>query len=490
MKTVWALLVVSSEQQSETLRHQRAWAEATAKEKGWRIGRFIEGVASGNEGPRRLSRDLLIEVRATPLEARPAYVLMIRLDRVGRGSIVDSQIFVRDLLGLGTRVFTRDAGEIRLDSAMDELVAAVQMAVARHENDVRRDKAKAVYRRRLAPGQVISNRPPYGLELTPERHYAARAGYERAIRQAFRMSARGVGFMDIVRWLQAHSPPHRYKNGHEYAVRWSDPRLRKMLKNRAYIGLVVDRATWLRAQRTRVMRAVGRVPPCDRKRTEFVLAGVFRCICGRSISCIVNRLPKRDHRYYICRQGWTHDRARYHRADDLEARFLSFLADLENEPTGPRAAPNRAKIQRLDRDLATLRKALVAAGRARARIWDLDDRGHLEPRDLAERLADVNQRKAIVEARLVALVEERTFLQASRDRSAAATALRRGAHAAYVAARLEERPTIARAVAVSLGGLRLTATGRIMVGSRMDAAWLRKRKVAELIGVPRRTLKD
>jgi hypothetical protein len=102
----------------------------------------------------------------------------------------------------------------------------------------------------------------------------------------------------------------------------------------------------------------------------------------------------------------------------------------------------------------------------------------------------VNQRKAIVEARLVALVEERTFLQASRDRSAAATALRRGAHAAYVAARLEERPTIARAVAASLGGLRLTATGRIMVGSRMDAAWLRKRKVAELIGVPRRTLKD
>ena len=141
MTTAWALLVVSSEAQAETLRYQRAWAEGVAKEKGWRIGRFIEGVASGNDGPRRLSRDLLLELRAVPVEVRPAYILMIRLDRIGRGSIVDSQIFVRDLLALGARVYTRNAGEIRLDSAMDELVAAVQMAVARHENDVRRDKA-------------------------------------------------------------------------------------------------------------------------------------------------------------------------------------------------------------------------------------------------------------------------------------------------------------------------------------------------------------
>ena len=126
---------------------------------------------------------------------------MIRLDRVGRGSIIESQIFVRDLLALGARVFTRDAGEIRLDSAMDELVAAVQMAVARHENDVRRDKARAVYQRRLAAGQVISNRPPYGLLVTADRRYIARPECISVIRQVFRMSARGTRFADIVDWL-------------------------------------------------------------------------------------------------------------------------------------------------------------------------------------------------------------------------------------------------------------------------------------------------
>lgn len=130
VNVAWALLVVSLEAQVETLPHQRAWAESVALERGWCLTRFIQGVASGKLGPRRLTQDVLLEIRAAAPEARPTHVLMIRMDRIGRGSIVDSQIFVRDLLGLGARLFTRDQGEIKLDSARDELIAAVQMAVA------------------------------------------------------------------------------------------------------------------------------------------------------------------------------------------------------------------------------------------------------------------------------------------------------------------------------------------------------------------------
>ena len=66
MTTAWALLVVFSEAQSETLQHQRAWAERIAAEKGWRLARFFEGVASGIDGPRKLTRGVLLAVRATP----------------------------------------------------------------------------------------------------------------------------------------------------------------------------------------------------------------------------------------------------------------------------------------------------------------------------------------------------------------------------------------------------------------------------------------
>lgn len=479
MTTVWALLVVSSEAQSETLRHQRTWAEGLAKDKGWRIARLIEGVASGNEGPRRLSRDLLLEVRATPIEARPAYVLMIRLDRIGRGSIVDSQIFVRDLLALGTRVYTRNAGEIRLDSAMDELVAAVQMAVARHENDVRRDKMRAVYQRRLAAGQVISNRPPYGLLLTLERRFVARRECIPAIRQAFKMSARGARFTDIVDWLQANSEPHRCKNGRTYEVRWSDPRLRKMFQNRAYIGTVVDQGTWLRAQRPRVKRTIGRVSPRDRIRLEFELAGVFRCICGMSLSCVVNRTPRREHPYYVCRAGWTHKKARYHRASDLERRFLDFLQMLSERVTPCANPPAKATIERLDGIIERLRTRLVAVEQSRARIWYLDDRGHLEPRDLAERLANLDAQKADIEGHLVARLEERAALEESVDRDADAETLRRDALAQYLAASPIDRSTIGRAVAGSLGGLRVTASGQIVIGARQDHSWQRTPRFGE-----------
>lgn len=478
MPTAWALLVVSSDAQAETLQHQRAWAQSAAKERGWHLTRFVEGVASGKDGPRRLTRDILLEVRAAPPEARPAFLLMIRLDRVGRGSIVDSQIFVRDLLALGARVFTRDAGEIRLDSAMDELVAAVQMAVARHENDVRRDKARAVYKRRVAAGQITSNRAPYGLALTPDRRYEARPEYAPAIRQAFKMRARGVRMMDVVRWMQGHSEPHRYKNGHEYQVRWSDHRLRAMLGNRGYIGTVVDQATWLRAQRARVERAVGRSPQCDRIYLEFVLAGALRCVCGRSLSGVRSIRPGRVLRYYVCRAGWTHKSARYHRARDLEDRFVVFLRRLADSPASTHPT-HTAKLERLERDAAAIRGRLDVVERGRARIWDLDDRGHLDPRDLAQRLSDLNARRAALETQLVAVLEECAFLQAARERDTEAEALRRNALDSYLAANAVERTAIARAVAASLGGLRVTMAGRIVIGARLDFVWQRKRKAGE-----------
>ena len=339
MKTVWALLVVSSEQQSDTLRHQRVWAEGVAKDKGWRIGRFIEGVASGNEGPRKLSRDLLIEVRAAAIEARPAYILMIRLDRVGRGSIVDSQIFVRDLLALGTRVFTRDAGEIRLDSAMDELVAAVQMAVARHENDVRRDKALAVYRRRLAAGQVISNRPPFGLGITEDRKFYGLPSHVKVVRQAFKMRGAGKRVVDIVRWLNTSSPPHRYKNGNSYAPRWTDVRLARMLGHRGYIGTMVDDATWLAAQRDRLERYIGKSPRRKRKNCVFVLAGVLRCACGYALSAIgsANRTRTKFNRYYACRGEWNHGGSDEctKRMTSKSASWLSFAGWPTTRSRGP-----------------------------------------------------------------------------------------------------------------------------------------------------------
>src|SRR5580704_817668 len=220
---VWALAAVSSEGQSETLVHQRRWAEESAASHGWHLTRVIEGVATGKGGPRRIVRDLLADLRALDAEARPKKLLMIRADRLGRGSIVESQIVLRDLLELGVGVFTRDQGDVKLDSAMDELISAATLAVARHENEVRREKSLAVYRRKRAAGERIGSKAPYGIHRKNGKDVPDR---ERApiVRQAFKLRLEGKGYDVIGRRLSGIAPPHVYLNGNSRAVHWTPRR--------------------------------------------------------------------------------------------------------------------------------------------------------------------------------------------------------------------------------------------------------------------------
>ncbi len=137
----WALCVVSSSKQEETLPHQRGWASTEAKSKGWRLHDIFEGVASGKDGARSLVRDILKKLRATEPDARPQWLLMIRSDRIGR-EMVESQIVLRDLKQLGVRVWTRDQGELKLDTTMGKVYAAMQAGLAEQENMVRQDKMR------------------------------------------------------------------------------------------------------------------------------------------------------------------------------------------------------------------------------------------------------------------------------------------------------------------------------------------------------------
>src|ERR1700722_3759835 len=193
---VWALCVVSSEAQSETLPHQRRWAQEAAQSHGWRVTRIVEGVASGKLGPRRLVTDLLADLRSLDEDARPKRILMIRADRLGRGSIIETQIVLRDLLQLGVHVFTRDQGELKLDSAMDELISAATLAVARHENEIRKEKINASIARKRAAGIWKGSVAAYGLIRRGNEDVA---DPERApiVREAFKMRLEGRGLTTI-----------------------------------------------------------------------------------------------------------------------------------------------------------------------------------------------------------------------------------------------------------------------------------------------------
>ena len=487
MLNAWALLVVSSEAQAETLTYQRSWAEGACTDRKWNLTRVVDGVASGKDGPRRLSQDVLLEIRATPVEARPQYLLMTRLDRVGRGSIVDSQIFVRDLFILGVRVVTRDQGEVRLDSAMDELIAAVQMAVARHENDVRRDKMRAVFRRRVDAGQVVSNRAPYGLHITADRRMEVLPTHANILREIFLRRIAGVRVVDIMRWLQDNAPPQTFDKAEPYFVRWTDSRVALLISNRSYAGTAVDEATWLRAQRTSLY--AGRAMKRVRKHGVFPLGGFIRCVCGRGLSATARNAKKRakrglpPNRSYACRATWNHDgRWVYHRADDVEVQFISLLAALAVEPgKGRNWARHGSKRERIEREIAAVRASIERIETSRARVWVHEERGHISADEVAVRFETLRLRRQRFELLLLRLMEERTLLDAMRKAAEDVDVLHRTAHERYRAGSTKEQIATARAVIVSLGGLRVGMDGRLVSGTGADCTPQRRRKKGEII---------
>lgn len=461
---MWAALVVSSEQQADTLPHQRAWAQETAKNNGWTISRFFEGVASGKDGPRRLLRDVVAEIRLLQTTERPRFVLMIRLDRVGRGSITESAVVLHELKALGVGVWTRDQGEMRLDSAMDELIVAAQLAVARHENDVRKEKMRSHYRRRRSEGLIVGHRPPYGLEIAPDgKSYIADPARMETVREAFVMRVAGAGYHTIALKLNAIAPPQVYKNGRTYSVRWTQTRVRRLLEQRGYIGPIIDEVTFARAQRP--------LQPDrsrdGRRRFPWPLSGALRCFCGRAMHGMATAAGgSRRTRKYACRATWTHGKILFAVAERLEAQFMALLDRLAVSPELARAYREkaaeppgtlRAVIIRLEREIHEI-------DRKRKGVWELHAAGRVRADDVQERLDELASQRAELAHRLVSAKDRLASTERLEGEERNAVAIIQQARKAFLAASEPEQRQIALAIAHLVGGLYVDEHGELALG--------------------------
>jgi DNA invertase Pin-like site-specific DNA recombinase len=478
--TAWALLAVSSEAQAGTLADQRAWAENAASENGWRLTRVVDGVATGKAGPRALVRKLLVELRALDSKDRPGYVLMTRLDRVGRGAIVDTMVVVHELRELGCRAWTREDGEIKVDSAMEELLVAVKASVAAHENAVRRDKAVAVYRRKREAGMAVGNKRPYGLTIGPDGKDVPLQTHVPAIREAFRLRAAGNGYHTVALRLAEIAPPQTFRNGRSQPVRWTQNRVLRLLENRAYVGTVVGEATFLRAQRTR--KRLGQNHDRDARAVHpWPLSGALRCYCGRAMNGLLAGAPGRRIRYCGCRATWSHrGSVRLVRADALEEQFIAMLRRLGASPEQADRWRQRAATSvsphLLNRGVREARARLAEVDRERDRLWALNASGKVRDDDVQERLDALRSRRHEAEDALRRLEEQRVLLASATKRDHEAHDLFKRAPEVFVRAAVDDQKQIARAVASTLGGLHVSRTNRIAIGPVDDPQRQRRRK--------------
>ncbi|HEV3091788.1 MAG TPA: recombinase family protein [Candidatus Cybelea sp.] len=455
---------MSSADQAETLPYQRQWAEETASSHGWRLTRVTEGVGSGKAGPRRLVLELLADLRAIDAGARPEKLLMIRADRLGRGSIIESQIVLRDLLNLGVAVFTRDQGEVRLDSAMGELISAATLAVASHENEVKRDRIVNAIRKKKARGEWKGNVAPYGLTRDDSKDSA---DPERApiVKEAFTLRLAGRGYDAIARRLTAIAPAHQFKNGKSRVVNWTPTRVRNLLRNRAYVPLVVDEASYLRAQR--VADVLSNDLTGERRRSyPWPLSGCLKCFCGRTlIGMACGKHPWR-YRYYSCKARWEHRWAlRLVRADKVEAQFVELLNRLRASPAlverYRRRAASPVSVASLERSLREGKARLGEIAKRRDAAWELQLSGRIRDDALQERLDVLARQRDDLQAHVEGIQEQIAIAKATNERQRDAADLVRRADSIFQKADIGAKNEIARAVAVELGGLVVDESGEL-----------------------------
>lgn len=467
-ETAWALLTVSSEAQAETLAHQRQWAKETAASHGWKLTRVKDGVSTGKAGPRKIVRDLLAELRTIEPEARPSWLLMIRADRVGRGDIIDTQLVLRDLRDLGVAVWTRDQGELKLDTAMQQLIVVAQAAVAAHENDVRRDKMRALRQRKRESGEPCGT-APYGLRYEGKR-LAVDPERSPIVREAFKLRLEGRGLDAIGLRLMSIAPPHVFLNGSSRIVNWTATRVHNLLSNRAYVGLIVDESTFSRSQRIAEVLTNVR-PNGGRRQYPWPLAGSVRCYCGRGlIGMACGRAPWR-YRYYVCKARWEPDhkmKLRLIRAEPLEKQFAELLGRLRASPALIERYRRRALAPisptALERSVRGFKSEVGEIGRQRERVWELHASGKVRSEDVQERLDELARRRDEVQGHLSSAQDQLAVAKAAASRERDVENLVRRAARIFAAANVAEQNRLARAVSLELGGLFVDRDGELKVG--------------------------
>lgn len=432
----WLYLAVSSSKQEDSLEDQESWARSAALANGWTILRTFRGVSSGAQGVRKLLEDLLTELRTTPKRERPERVLMIRVDRLGRGDGLEAIAAISEIRRLGVTIHTRQDGDLKIERATDALVPALRSITGALENEARSEKSRAMHARKKAAGEV-QGRAPYGFRV--ENHYLAPSDPQAAfVIDLFRRRAQGWGILRLASYARSHAPGVTRK--------WSGSSIRTILVNPKYRSVIVPDALFDDVQ------AVANVRPPRAGVFPWPLRGAVKCVCGLRLVTRPSGRGRHITRYYFCYDAHRHGSHIGHRADALERQFLELLDRLRAHPEiADTAAP--ADGDGLSERLSELERERGDLARQRERVWDMFNRKTVAEIELGRRLTAIAAEEARVAQSIADVQQSSVRAQArARRRANAAEVLAQGAEA-WPSADVDAKQRFARDIALYVGGL-------------------------------------
>jgi|SRR5579862_4654839 len=391
MDSAWAYLVVSSARQAESLPDQRRWVDDVARTNEWQIPRTFEGVSTGADGVRKIFEQLILALEKTPKALRPARILMIRLDRTGRGLGLEAIAAMARIYELGVKIHTRQDGDLSITRTADVFGPVLRILAGACENEARRDKALRTYENRRAAGKHIGSLAPYGTKLDEEGEPVPLEPQACVVRRAFEMRAAGIGYRTIAQKLNSNSPPKIRRDGTERKMRFHPSSVRYWVNCKTYRGVVVDTKLWDRANA--VSNRGFKVK--DATRYPWPLGGALRCECGTRL--IGNpaksnwRTGKRkreySYRYYVC-TGVDHAKVLRYRAEELEAQIPAILKRLRGDPNAEKTyfRRRRSKRSEIERTISSTEQQIVAIAGRREHAWNMAAKGGIRDEELRRRL--------------------------------------------------------------------------------------------------------
>jgi DNA invertase Pin-like site-specific DNA recombinase len=464
MQTAWAYLTVSTARQADTLEDQERWVRDAAAINDWEITRTFRGVSSGATGVRKLLEELISALVATPKTQRPKRICMIRLDRTGRGLGLDAIAALAEIHKLGVTIHTRQDGDVSLTRVTDVFLPVIRVLTAATENEARRDKALATYKKRREEGRHIGSLAPYGVEIVngepkPVEPQAS------LVRRAYDLRQQGHGYRTIVRELHAASPPKVRRDGTARALAWNPSSVRYMIRCKTYRGVIVDADLWDRANsvsnRGFVIKESTRYP--------WPLGGAVKCECGRRLignPSKSNWESRRvyEYRYYTCLNLIAHGgKVKRHRAERLEAQVPSILARLQAAPAAEAQYEKESRKARgeIEARLRSAEEQIGTLARHKGHAWDSAAEGGISNDDLRERLKAIEAEMDSVlrsiqrdKAHLEALLESEHSEERLQDVLSDLAAL-------WPNAALSEQRATAKTLSHIVGGLIVTVDGTL-----------------------------
>lgn len=393
-------------QQGFSIDNQKERLAAYCLSQGWTEYRFyIDDGYTGTNMDRPALQRMIRHIQ----EGKIKTVLVYKLDRLGRKQ--------KDVLHLLEDVFEKNGVAFKsatepfdTSTPLGKAMLGILAVFAQLERDTIVERVTSGRRQRIRKGMWYGGRDPFGYRWNKETQTLEIVPEEAAlVREVYRRYLQGQSLLALSDWIAERST----------AREWTHATIRDMLIRPIYAGLlpvagelvegnhevIIDIQTWELAQKEMARRRDGLTPA-----GRYLMTGLLQCgVCGGPVVHLYARQKgKYQYEYYACKaqhvrrkDGGTGCSLGYKKVSEINNWVIDRLKQLALNPEDVAAelSANQEPANN-DRLIADLKAKLKAVDEKLERWYTAFEEGALNPGQLRDRIAALDEEKKTLQLRL------------------------------------------------------------------------------------------